>query len=169
MFLKINYKNSRAISTFLTNQPMDNECSALYFNSFSCNFCFDNTQKVSLEKLFQNGSYISPFLEHWLNQNTNLIQIPGNKKHDFVDEHGQYYQLKTFTKNGLKFRPSSQLGIGRTKNQKEFEEYCYSQMFIIASVVTFPIVKFKIFKGEYLLKTFKSGHITLKKYNVIFP
>ena len=49
--------------------------------------------------------------------------------------------IKTFTKNGMSFRPSSQIGSGRKKNQKEFEDYCNTQTFIIASVIKFPIVK----------------------------
>lgn len=172
MFIKINYGNSKAIKPFLTNLDMNGEYSTYYFNRFKCNFSavyFDNIPKLCLEQLFKNGARISPLLEEWLNQNTNLTLIPGNEKYDFFDEYENPYQLKTFTKNGLKFRPSSQLGIGRVHDQKKFEEYCYSQRFLIASVVKFPVVEFRVFKGEYLLNSFPSGSISFKKHNILFP
>jgi len=103
-----------------------------------------------------------------LDQNTNLIYIPGNNKYDFIDDNNNRYQLKTFTKNGMSFRPSSQIGSGRKKNQKEFEDYCNTQTFIIASVIKFPIVKFKIVSGKHLITSFPNGKVKFEEHNVIF-
>jgi len=78
LFIKIHYNNGKAITPFLASAPMDGECSTHYFNSFICDFndfCFDNISKHTLERLFKDGRYISPFLEYWLDQNTNLIYI----------------------------------------------------------------------------------------------
>ena len=126
-------------------------------------------QRASLEQLFRDGRHISPILEYWLNENTNLIYISGNKQYDFIHENNSRYQLKTFTKNGMSFRPSNQIGSGRFSNQKDFENYCNTQTFVIASVVKFPVVKFKLVSGKYLLKTFPNGKIKPKEHDIIFP
>lgn len=172
LFIKILYKNGDAISPFLINAPVDGECSLDYFNRFTCNFtnfCFDNIPECQLIQMFRDGRYISPLLELWLDQNTNLIYIRGDKGHDFVDDNNKRYQLKTFTKNGMNFRPSAQIGGGRSQNSKKFEIYCKTQVFIIADVTKFPVVNFKIIKGEDLLKLFPGGKVTFKKLNVLFP
>jgi len=172
LFIKIQNHNSKALTPFWINVPMDGEYSTEYFNTFSCNFndlSFDNIPKLQLENLFKDGRYISPILEHWLDKNTNLIHVSGNKEYDFIDAYKNRYQLKTFTKYGLKFRPSRQLGSGRFRNQKEFENYCNTQTFIIASVIRFPVVKFKLLTGKFLIDRFPIGEITSKNHNFLFP
>ena len=49
-------------------------------------------------------------MPHWFPE---LTRIEGNKDHDHVDTRGRKYDAKNFTKGGLKFMPSSQLGAGR--------------------------------------------------------
>jgi hypothetical protein len=150
----LRFKNTALINPLLWNLSIDGECSTNTFNSFTHIFLdlkFDNLKHPSLIKLFKDGRFISPFLESWLNQNTNLKSLIGNKTSDFYDENGLFYQLKVFTKYGLGFRPSSQIGSQRSYNQKKFEAYCESQTFILASVVHFPTVKFKLVLGTSLL------------------
>jgi len=67
LFIKIHYNNGKAITPFLASAPMDGECSTHYFSSFICDFndfYFDNIPKHTLERLFKDGRYISPFLEY---------------------------------------------------------------------------------------------------------
>jgi len=103
-----------------------------------------------------------------LDENTNLTYISKNKSYDFIDEKHCSYQLKTFTENGLNFRPSNQVGSGRKFNRKEFEDYCNTQTFIIASIVKFPTVQFKLFSGAYLLEKFSSGKVGFTKHDDLF-
>lgn len=171
MYIRFNNRTDKSIKPFLINQSVDGVYSTRHFNSFICkfdNFHFGNVPNHSLVQLFKNGSNISPFLAYWLNENTNLILIPGNKKACFIDENNKFYQLKTFTESGTTFRPSIQQGGGRYANQQRFKDYCRTRSFILASVVKFPIVKFKIFSGEFLLETYPSGNITFDQQNTIF-
>ena len=172
MFLKVRLTDSNSTRLFLWNLPIDGECSTEHFNSFTCsfiNFNFDNLKHPLLIKLFRDGRFVSPFLEHWLEQNTNLQLLSGNRTNDFVNSEGSFYQLKTFTKYGLNFRPSFQKGSQRIFNQESFELYCKSQLFIIASIVDFPIVRFRVFKGATLLKRYKLGRVPVKMHNSLFP
>jgi hypothetical protein len=172
MFIKIKHLNSNALSRFVKNLPIDGKYYEGEFNNFTCTFNdlqFDNLTKYSLELMFKDGRYVSPFLEWWLDQNTNLTLIKGNKKSDFFDENKIHYQLKTFTRNGMNFRPSSQIGTGRSKDQESFEEYCRSQSFIVGNITKFPVVEFRVFTGVYLLDTFKFGVVPFNQSNILFP
>jgi hypothetical protein len=166
LFLEI-YINGESALSFLFNISVDGESSTSLFNCFSCNFkelfYFDRIPQSELELMFTDGRFISPILARWLHYNTNLVIPPKEKSGLFIDESNNFYRLKCLTKHGLNFRPSSQLGIGRVLNQIEFEEYCNTQTFIIANVINFPVVEFKLIKGKDLLKSFPTGKLGPKE------
>ena len=63
---------------------------------------------------FKDGRWASTLLERYIPMvYPELTWVPGNKDHDHIDSQGNLYDLKCFTKGGLKFMPSNQIGAKR--------------------------------------------------------
>lgn len=43
-----------------------------------------------------------------------------NSSYDLIDDNGNHYEVRTFTRNGASLIPSAQRGTGRTFNEKEY-------------------------------------------------
>jgi len=174
MFLKVQ-KNSPALKQFLSSLSTNDNILTPYIklDYFICDFrnsliSFDNLSQQALTRLIQDGRVGSWIFEEWIQENTNLTRINGQKRFDFVDDEGVKYQQKMFTKNGCKLLPSDQQGIGRCFNKIDYENYLMSQWFIIIGIKMFPIVHVKIFHGKILLERYPEGVITTGKYKSFF-
>ena len=172
MFLKLS-PNSPAVIPFLINLPVDGETSNSYFTNFYCNFntktiAFDNLSCETLLTMFKDGRVCSRFMEEWIDRNTNLTRVSGNKYYDFTDKKDKKYQQKLFTKYGCKFIPSSHQGTGRSFDEESFSKYATSQHFIITGVRDFPLVQFKLVSGKSLKDSYPKGIIEPKQYDSFF-
>lgn len=188
------FTHKNALSAFLYNLPMCGEMSNVAFSYFSCSFTdivFDNVSSDVIYLLLRDGRAISSLIEVWLDSNTDLVlSANANARNDFrrlFFDDFQNYQQKTFSRaSGANFRPSSQIGSGRSLNdlikdrseidasritaarQLAFESYCDTQIFIFVSQRDFPLVHFRVVSGSSLLLLFPKGNIPPGQHDAFF-
>jgi len=132
-------------------------------------FSFGNIPIAKLAELFQNGSTVSSPMEeqlvHWFPE---LTRVYGCDDHDHVDTTGVKYDAKNFTKYGLKFMPSNQMGTGRKFNESVAHKKAKELIYICCDVVDFPIIRVKFAKGSEMIKDYPKCKITKKKREEFF-
>lgn len=130
---------------------------------------FGDIPKKRLHEFFKDGRNASFVLEeqltHWFDE---LTRVEGNKDHDHVDNEGRKYDAKNFTKHGLKFMPSNQLGAGRKFNESIAHSKAKELIYICCDIVNFPTVRVKFIKGEDLIKQFPKCSIPNSKRDVFY-
>jgi hypothetical protein len=133
------------------------------------NFSFGNLSKDEMIDVLVDGRFNSPFMERqltkWFPQ---LKHITGNKDHDHVDGEGNLYDAKNFTKNGLKFKPSNQLGQGRSFNKEVAHEKANKLIYICCDIIDFPKVKVKFIDGGDLVKRYPLCEVPKSHRTVLF-
>ena len=131
-------------------------------------FRWCDIEEEGLIELFRDGRIASYFFErqipHWFPQLTFVDQAG----YDHVDEEGNKYDAKGFTKNGCKFMPSNQIGAGRKFNAEIAHEHANDIAYIIHDITTFPSVKLIFKTGSSLLKDFPKCSITYAKKGLLF-
>ena len=187
------FAQKNALSPFLFNLSMCGEMSNVAFSYFHCSFvdvAFDNVSKDALYFLLRDGRAISSLIEFWLDSNTDLVLSSNtNASNDFTRlffDGFQKYQQKTFSRSPANFRPSHQIGSGRSLNvlikgqseidasriteayQLAFEEYCDTQVFIFVSQRDFPLVHFRVVSGSSLRVLFPKGVIAPDLHDEFF-
>jgi len=124
-------------------------------------YTFDFTDKVKLGSLsqeetyevFRDGRFAAHFLERELTKHFHLSFV--NKTgYDHVDPTGQKYDAKNFTKRGLSFMPSNQLGEGRKFNADVAHAKAKELIYICCDIVDFPKVRVKFAYGADLVKEY---------------
>jgi hypothetical protein len=131
-------------------------------------FKFGDIDRESLIALFRDGRIAAYFFErqipYWFPQLTFVDQAG----YDHVDEEGNKYDAKGFTKNGCKFMPSNQIGAGRKFNAEVAHQHANEIAYIIHDITTFPSVKVIFKTGSSLLKDFPNCSITYAKKGLLF-
>ena len=130
---------------------------------------FGNIPKERIHEFFKDGRVASFFLEeqlpHWFPE---LTRIEGNKDHDHVDTRGRKYDAKNFTKGGLRFMPSNQMGAGRKFNALVAHNKANKLIYICCDIVEFPRVRVKFIKGSELIKEYPKCSVPKSKREVLF-
>ncbi len=130
---------------------------------------FGSIPKVRIHEFFKDGRVASFFLEeqlpHWFPE---LTRIEGNKDHDHVDTLGRKYDAKNFTKGGLRFMPSNQMGAGRKFNALVAHDKANKLIYICCDIVEFPKVRVKFVKGSELIKEYPKCSVPKSKREVLF-
>tara|TARA_R100000995_G_scaffold73781_1_gene42640 strand:+ start:951 stop:1400 length:450 start_codon:yes stop_codon:yes gene_type:complete len=130
---------------------------------------FGSISESRMYDLLKDGRLASFFLEeqlqHWFPE---LTRIEGNKDHDHVDTSGNKYDAKNFTKNGLKFKPSNQLGQGRTFNAEIAHNKARKLCYICCDIVEFPRVRVKFVDGADLINEYPKCEIPKGQREVLF-
>ena len=130
---------------------------------------FGSIPKVRIHEFFKDGRVASFFLEeqlpHWFPE---LTRIEGNKDHDHVDTLGRKYDAKNFTKGGLRFMPSNQMGAGRKFNALVAHDKANKLIYICCDIVEFPKVRVKFVKGSELIKEYPKCSVPKTKREVLF-
>ena len=138
---------------------------------------FDLTGKMSfgdipierLYEFFKDGRNASFMLEeqliHWFPK---LTRIEGNKDHDHIDENDTKYDAKNFTKNGLSFMPSNQIGAGRKFNSVKAYQKANKLIYICCDIIDFPKVRVVFKSGVDLVKNFPNCKIYITNREVLF-
>ena len=132
------------------------------------NISFGDLNQVELARMFTDGRLASHFLERQLTKWYPFLTFVDKKGHDHLDEEGNKYDQKCFTKGGLTFSPSNMAGKGRVFVQEEAHEHAKDITYICCDVVDFPTVRVKFAKGEELIQEFPKCKIAYSKREEFF-
>ena len=130
---------------------------------------FGDIKTERLYEFFKDGRNASFMLEeqlvHWF---TDLTRVEGNKDHDHFDSKGVLYDAKNFTKGGLNFMPSNQIGAGREYDEVIAYEKANKLVYICCDIVDFPKVRVIFKSGKDLVKDFPKCRVTKTNREVLF-
>lgn len=129
---------------------------------------FDTIPAMELYTLFQDGRFVSPLLESWITHIFPLTRVLGNQDHDHIDTQGKKYDMKNFTKYGMKFMPSNQLGSGRNFDACIAKKKADHLIYICCDVISFPTIKIRFVKGKTLFERYPSCHIPYGQRDRLF-
>jgi hypothetical protein len=121
-------------------------------------------------ELCKDGRVSSKFLEHHIPIWFPELKFVDKKGFDHirVDDHQIKFDLKSFTKSGSSWLPSSMIGVGRTVNLEEASAHANTIDYIFTDVTEFPIVRMQIWKGADLVDRFPKGKIKHKQIDELF-
>jgi|TARA_R110000822_G_scaffold283224_1_gene404756 hypothetical protein len=130
---------------------------------------FGNIRKERLYEFFKDGRNASFMLEeqltHWF---PNLTRVEGNKDHDHFDDNGTLYDAKNFTKYGLRFMPSNQMGAGRKFNESIAWKKADKLVYICCDIVDFPKVRVVFKSGKDLVNSYPKCSVPKKDREILF-
>ena len=133
------------------------------------NVSFGDIPSDRILEFFQDGRVASFFLEeqlqHWFPE---LTRIEGNKDHDHLDRQGRKYDAKNFTKNGLKFMPSNQLGEGRKFIAEIAHAKAAKLRYICCDIVDFPQVRVRFVEGTDMVEEYPKCAVSFAKREGLF-
>ena len=81
------------------------------------NISFGDLEKDDIHDILKDGRLASHFLERQLEVWYPHLTFVDGRGHDHIDEDGNLYDQKCFTKGGLAFAPSNMIGKGRSINR----------------------------------------------------
>ena len=130
---------------------------------------FGDIKQERLYEFFKDGRNASFMLEeqliHWFPE---LTRVEGNKDHDHIGENGVKYDAKNFTKGGLNFMPSNQIGAGREYDVVIAYEKANKLVYICCDIIDFPKVRVIFKSGKDLVKDFPKCRVTKTNREVLF-
>jgi len=133
------------------------------------NFAFGNLTRDEMIDVFRDGRFVSPLMERELTKLFPALKhVTGNKDHDHVDDKGNLYDAKNFTKNGLKFKPSNQLGQGRAFNATIAHQKASKLIYICCDIIDFPNVRVRFIEGANLVKRYPLCEVPKSHRSVLF-
>lgn len=148
--------------TTITNQMKNLNLSPIVLNKLYTitikNYSFGNLPINEINSLYKDGRVFSHFFEKYLPTLHQLTWQSGCRSWDLIDSDGKKYEQKTFTKK-CNFKRSKSIGIGRTHNQEEFENYVKDIIYIIVDNQEFPKIQYKFVTGTELIKAYPNGNI----------
>ena len=133
------------------------------------NYSFGDLSTAAMNEIYQDGRVASHLLEpqlvHWFPE---LTHIKGCKDHDHIDQSGQKYDAKNFTKRGMQFKPSNQIGTGRKFNYEAMVEKADGMIYIACDIVDFPQIRVVFKEGLDLVDEYPTGKVSENKRGVLF-
>jgi len=130
---------------------------------------FGDIKPERLYEFFKDGRNASFMLEeqltHWFPE---LTRVEGNKDHDHISENGVKYDAKNFTKHGLNFMPSNQIGAGRKFDSVVAYQKANKLVYICCDIVNFPKVKVIFKDGKDLVKSYPNCKVSKNKRELLF-
>lgn len=134
------------------------------------NISFGSLSQDTLCGLFRDGRISSHFMEHIITEKFGLKHIQGCKTHDMEDPSDSTikYEEKTFTSGGCKIMSSSMIGTGRNFDSSKFQAHAKELIYVIVSVVSFPEIKIRFFRGDELATRFPRGEIKPNQHEALF-
>ena len=130
---------------------------------------FGDIKQERLYEFFKDGRNASFMLEeqltHWFPE---LTRVEGNKDHDHISENGVKYDAKNFTKHGLNFMPSNQIGAGRKFDSVVAYQKANKLVYICCDIVDFPKVKVIFKDGKDLVKSYPNCKVSKNKRELLF-
>jgi len=133
---------------------------------------FGNLSIEQVNRLYKDGR-MSKFLELEMTQLFPLLDYVDKNGHDYemkseVQDFSPKIEMKCFTQRGLKFMPSSMIGVGRKIDIEKFHEKANDLTYLFCDIVEFPEIKVIFKRGDELIDKFPRGSITYKHRNDVF-
>jgi hypothetical protein len=133
---------------------------------------FGDLTKEEISKLFRDGRVASHFLEiqitKWFPELERKEIKRGRAKSDHVDNRGNIYEMKSFTKCGCKVMPSYQYGGSREFNFVEYNELAQKTKYIVCDIRSFPLVRVIFKEGSDMAKMFPKGLVDVKQEGLLY-
>jgi hypothetical protein len=126
------------------------------------NVAFGDLTKEQCYKLLKDGRLSSHFLEKQLEIWFPELTFVDGRGHDHIDESGQKYDQKCFTKGGLGFAPSKMGGVGRVFVQEEAHEHAKEIIYIACDITEFPNLLVRFERGSDLLVKYPRCQVPYK-------
>ena len=132
------------------------------------NISFGDLEKDDIHDILKDGRLASHFLERQLEVWYPHLTFVDGRGHDHIDEDGNLYDQKCFTKGGLAFAQSNMIGKGRSINEEISTEHCKDITYICCDIIEFPMVRVRFVKGSDLMKDYPKFKIPPKDREVFF-
>lgn len=133
------------------------------------NLSFADLNQDEIIEILSDGRYSAPLLEiqlcKWF---PSLTHVKGNKDHDHIDQHGNIYDAKNFTKGGMNFMPSNQIGSGRKLNPEIAIEKSNKLIYICVDITQLPNIKIIFKNGKELAANYKKFKVPFNKKDELF-
>jgi|10_taG_2_1085330.scaffolds.fasta_scaffold106374_3 hypothetical protein len=142
-------------------KPLINQ---LYVFDFTGTISFGDLPTSFLYEMFRDGRFCCQPLSRYLDQVFDELTFVDKKGYDFT-WNKRKVEKKQITNNGLKFCPSSMVGVGRKVNYKEVVSHIIDNdlLYIIADITEFPKVRVVFVEGTYLLDNCTSKNCSFSK------
>ena len=109
-----------------------------------------------------DGRRVSFIIERrlkWEHQGWDLAPSEG-AGYDLRDPNGGLWEVRSVTRSGVYFNPSSQVGSGRKFNEVGFIKKLESiRGFILSDIVQFPTVDVFVVPVEYVVRWYRAGQL----------
>jgi len=132
------------------------------------NVSFGDLTQEAIHDILKDGRLASHFLERQLEIWYPHLTFVDGKGYDHIDEEGNLYDQKCFTKGGLAFAPSNMIGGSRSINEEVATEHCKDITYIACDIIDFPTVRVKFAKGSDLMKEYKNFKIPKSQRDKFF-
>lgn len=123
------------------------------------NLSFGDLSQEEITDCMTDGRFASHLLERQLTKWFPALTRVDQKGYDHIDEEGNLYDQKCFTKGGLAFAPSNMIGGSRSINEEVATEHCENITYIACDIIDPPTVRVKFAKGSDLMKEYKNFKI----------
>ena len=98
------------------------------------NVSFGDLKQEAIHDILKDGRLASHFLERQLEIWYPHLTFVDGRGYDHVDEEGNLYDQKCFTKGGLAFAPSNMIGGSRSINEEVATEHCKDITYIACDI-----------------------------------
>lgn len=133
------------------------------------NLSFCDLSSDEVIEVLSDGRFAAPFIERQLTKwFPHLIYVKGNKDHDHIDDQGNLYDAKNFTKGGLNFMPSNMIGAGRSLDKNIALEKANKLIYICVDITNLPNIQIIFKKGSEMAQKYKSFKVPFKKREELF-
>ena len=129
---------------------------------------FGDLGEMETYEILKDGRLASHFLERQLCVWFPELTFVDGRGHDHIDEEGNLYDQKCFTKGGLNFAPSNMIGKGRTLDEELAHSHASTITYIACDIIDFPKVRVKFLYGTTLLGLYPKLRIPNKDRELIF-
>lgn len=113
-----------------------------------------------IREYLTDGRRVSFIIERrlkWENPGWELAASEG-AGYDMLDPEGGKWEVRSITKGGVYFKPSAQVGSGRSYNEEGFfKKLSGIEGYILSDITTFPVVTCYVVPVENVMRWHKAG------------
>ena len=149
------------------------ELNKVYYREIE-NLAVGDIPKEQLIEIFKDGRVSCHFLQPQLNiwfPETKFVDANGYD-HEWLNEDAitRLIEQKGYNQSGANYRPSSQLGIGRTPNDQEIIDFIdeNSLVYVITDNYDFPKIRIRFIEGKELLQLYPNFKISVAERENFF-
>lgn len=96
------------------------------------------------------------------------LRVCKTKSKTYIDDNSHNYLVRCFTRDGMRFMPSNQLGVGRKYNYNATRDNSSNTTIIACDISEFPTVNIKFLNARSLLAEYTDAVIHYKDRELIF-